>query len=395
MTVTLKATYEASGASPTYGTPTAGVYQRVFTFPGPLVAGDSLVAVVWCGNQSYNVYTYIAPTNYQWERKSVLIGYEAQASVNCLTVLPAHVTAGVTCNVWFDGADPYRIVFLHFDGPVITELVESYRMGIPGGSYSSNDYTIETSALAGEKLLYMVGERNALTQPSSDRGTLLYSEDGGHAWSVWTEDFATDTDVTVTLHVTPRSGHAHYVLRFRDQNTITTRAPVGSNRIGTAPFIEYGQSSQPTANQDFTTDPGEPQNPDWVTSATRPGWWRFKPTTTGWYKFDTEQSLPLNDGNTDTVLHVFWKNPATNSFQLLKTDDDAGALYTSIVDVYLTAGATYYARVDAQLGLPNIYYVLRVGKGDPDAVTPPTHQPDPVPLTVISQQDGHASFSAV
>lgn len=391
MTVTLKASYEISGASPDF---ISSSWQKSFTLPGPLVAGDAVVLLAWSGNQPYAVEINGSST-VTMQQRSYLVGKEAQAGVYYTVLTTAQVSTTVTFRTRFDGGDPYRLAVLHFEGPVGLELVESYRDGAIGASYPATTFDVTTSALTGEKLIYMVGSRNATSVPTSSRGTELFSEAGGHTWAVWLEDVAADGDYTVTLGVPTRSGHAHFVLRTIDPSIVTQYGPAGSNLIGGAQFIEFGQMSVLTHTTDFTTDPLEPQIPDWVPYTIKPAWWKFKPATSGWYKFDTELTEPLNSGSSDTVLSVWWQT-TLKSFQLLKWDDDNGSLYTSVVNVHLTGGATYWIKCEMPTGMPNdIYYRLRVAKGDPEVGVPQIQPPDPDPMTVTSQFDGQASFSAL
>jgi hypothetical protein len=69
-------------------------------------------------------------------------------------------------------------------------------------------------------------------------------------------------------------------------------------------------------------------------------WYRFTPSCTNVYSFDTEGSTDL----TDTVISIHSACPATPA-NTLACDDDGGTGYRSYVEAVLNSGTSYYVRV--------------------------------------------------
>ncbi|MEG4007707.1 calcium-binding protein [Microcoleus sp. Pol11C1] len=89
------------------------------------------------------------------------------------------------------------------------------------------------------------------------------------------------------------------------------------------------------SNIGATGEVGEPGQSGVINSV----WWSWTPPYNGTYTIDTKNS------NFDTWLSVFDGNQV-NYLNLIKSDDDAGGNYTSLVSLYATAGTTYQIAVD-------------------------------------------------
>lgn len=397
MTVSIKASYQAIDSG-------GGV---TIPISGPLAFGDFIVLIAEAGGQIYSVGHTIASDTKLWTRASYLYGDEAQASIWTYPVGTPEL-GGFSVDCYQDSGDPYRIVVLVMDGPVKMQIVERFRDGsiVPDTGdpaiFPAANFSTTFSTLTGELAVYMLGSRNSTDIPTSTRGTVLYHQDVSDTWALWTDD-SLGGDITVTLHAPERTGHARFVIRFMDPLTNTeTLGPAGTNRIGVAPYIELNQISEAVASEDLTKDLTEPNaamtynrfSDGTIQYQTyRPLWFKFKPETDGWYRFDTELSRPAAD--TDTVVSVFWLDPDTRRYAEIDANDNDGIYFTSIANAYLYAGATYYIKVETWIGTVNTFYVLRVLEGDPEPIVFPVRLPDVAYVLTGGQELGNADFSTV
>lgn len=130
---------------------------------------------------------------------------------------------------------------------------------------------------------------------------------------------------------------------------------IGGSSFANAATILDGQSSAPTPAANYA------EGPDWPYHS---AWWKFTPSETGEYDFDTNQTT----GDADTVLKLYGASQQNE----LAYDDDGGNGLLSLLRYSLTAGTTYRVRVGLySSGASAEQYVLRVKK----YVPPPPFQP--------------------
>ncbi len=106
-----------------------------------------------------------------------------------------------------------------------------------------------------------------------------------------------------------------------------------ATNIATVPY----SITQPFHSRSVTSQISDP-----VTCGESPGqtlWWKYKPTVSGHYQFNTHGS------SFDTVLGVYLGN-TPGALTQVACNDDSGIGATSLVGAQLTAGQTYYIVVD-------------------------------------------------
>jgi hypothetical protein len=144
---------------------------------------------------------------------------------------------------------------------------------------------------------------------------------------------------------------------FLAAGTVFAQAPANDECSGAFPLTELlnGINPAPGASGNTYTITNATLSAGWNTPPTCTGvaasadvWFSFVPTTTGAYQIDTETPGGFAPGTlTDTLIEIYSDPLAACTVSApIACDDDTGTGTLSFAVVSLTAGATYYVRVE-------------------------------------------------
>jgi hypothetical protein len=118
-------------------------------------------------------------------------------------------------------------------------------------------------------------------------------------------------------------------------NLNITAPPPANNNFANAIALTGATANSTGSNHGATEEIGEPAQSGQINSV----WWSWTAPSSGTFTIDTQGS------NFDTWLSVF-TGSAVNNLSLIRSDDDTGEGFTSLINLNATAGTTYKIAVD-------------------------------------------------